>query len=813
MTGWSQDLRFAARQLKNNPAFTAVAVLALALGIGSNTLIFSVVDAVLLRPLDFPQPQRLVTLWEVNTERGLDRQQLSPVNYSDYRQMQQVFEDLAGWWYPDINLSDESGEPIRVKTIAVTDNFFSVLRVQPILGRSFEAGEDRRGQPLIAVIGHALWRSRYGGDENILDRTVRLDSREYSVIGVAPPGFDFPNQTQVWQPLGWDPTQHSRGAHFFEVVGRLQPGLEIDQAQAELSALTERWQTEFPNTNKGWTTRAVLLHDELVGQVRPALLLLLGAVGLVLLIACANVANLLLARTSARQREVAVRTAMGAGRWRIARQFLTESTVLSGLGGLLGLGLAFAGLRLAVAFNPIQVPRLETAALDWRVLAFTFLAALLTGLLFGTAPAVQMTRRDLVQSINEGGRGSSDGRHGERLRNLLVVAEVALALMLLVAAGLLGRSFLQLMQEDPGFQTRQLVTANINLPRSGYQDWAQVGSFFTRLLDETGAQPQVRSVGATGFLPFEAGWRIPFSVEGRTDGRSEDRPQAQYVTVTPGYFRSMGIPLLQGRLFEGQDDETRPGVVVINQAMARRHWPQGDDPIHDVFISATTGIGPLGRCLIQDRRFEIVGVVGNVKNNSLQTDAEPAVYFVHKQFPYRSMNLVLEGEGSPAALASLIRQQVRRLDADLPISDIRTLEQIVSQTVAQPRFLTLLLTGFSALAMLMSALGIYGVLSYSVSRRSHEIGIRMALGARRGDVVSMVVRQGMWLAVGGVALGAVGALLLSSGLSSMLFGVQPTDPLTYLGVSLLVLAVGLLACYLPARRASSVDPLVALRRE
>ncbi len=811
MKFWLQDLRYGVRQMGRSPAFTAIAALALALGIGANAVIFSVVDAVVLRPLDFPQPEELVMIWSHNHEQGLEHQQLSPVNWTDFRGMKHVFEDLTGWWHPDINLTDRHGEPVRVRTIAVTDNFFDVVRVPLTRGRGFRAGEDQTGAPRVVVIGYGFWQSRYGGDEGIIGQTVELDARAYEVVGVAAPGFSFPGDTQVWQPLGWDASDHSRGAHFFETVGRLMPGVTIEDAQAEIDALTGRWQTEFPRTNRGWGSEVVSLHDETVGGVRPALLLMLAAVGLVLVIACANVANLLLARSTARQREVAVRAALGAHRWRIVRQFLTESVLLALLGGGLGLLLAFGGLRLLVTATPFDIPRLEMVSIDLRVLAFAFAVALGTGVLFGLAPALQMVRSNLQETLQDGGRSLNAGSAGQRLRGLLVVAEVALAMMLLVGSGLLIRSFVALLDEDPGFQPDRKASVNVNLPRTTYSDWNRVSQFFTQLLDRLNQQEGMQA-DASGFLPLDSGWRISYVRPDDLPADAGDAPRAQYRTISDSYLRTMGIPLLRGRIFESRDDAQRPGVVVINQKLAEASWPDGD-PVGEKIRLGALGVGPLARSLIRDPIFEVIGVVANVKNNSIRSDSEPAIYLSQRQFPYRSMNVVVSGRGTALEKAEAVRREVRQLDPSLPLSEIRRLDDLVSGSMAQPRFFMLLLTGFAALAMLLAALGIYGVLSFAVSQRRHEIGVRMAFGARRQDVMRLVVGQGFALILAGLAAGALGSLLLARAMSSLLFGVESLDPATFALVPAVLALVGLTACYLPARRASSVDPLIALRYE
>ncbi|HSR52073.1 MAG TPA: ABC transporter permease [Acidobacteriota bacterium] len=805
------DVRSGVRQILRAPGISGAVIAALGLGIGANTALFSVVDGVLLRPLDYRQGEQLVMLWERNDAQGLTRQGLSPVNFVDYAAQEQVFVDAAGWWRPELNLTDESGEPIRVRTIETSANIFNVVGVDPMVGPGFEEGDDAPDHQSAVVIDYGLWQSRYGGDPAVIGKAVQLDARPFTIKGVMPPGFSFPGETQVWMALTWQPVRHSRGAHFFESVARLKDGVTAEQAQAELDALSGRLAQEFPNTNKDWGVDAVPLREELVGSVRPALLLLLGAVALVLLIACANIANLLLARGAARGKEIAVRSALGAGRARILRLMLTESVLLALAGGVAGLALAWAALRSLTGLVPVDIPRLEGATLDWRVLAFSLGLSLLTGLIFGSIPAWRAARRDLQPLLQSGTRGAT-GTASSRLRGMLVVGEMALATMLLAGSGLLLQSFLTLLQQDPGFRSQSISTLRVQLPQRAYREGERVAAFFRQLTESLREQAAIQEVGVTGFLPLQSGWRIPYEIEGRQAASPDDRPQAQHVTVTPGYFQTLGVPLLRGRHLADSDRSDTQAVVVINKALADQMWP-GQDPLGEIITSYARRIGPLGETLTEDSRYRVVGVVGDVKNRDLTEAAEPSIYYTCQQFPYRDMRLVVRTALPADDLRGLVRQQVQRQDASLPVSEVRPLEYIVSASTSRPRFLLQLLTGFAALAMLMAALGIYGVLSFNVRQRRQEIGVRLALGAGRSAVLGLVVRQALRWSVLGLVLGIGAAYLLARSLAGLLYGVQPADPLTLGATALILLLCALAASYLPARRATSIDPLLALRSE
>ncbi len=806
------DLRYAARMLLRNPGFTTVAVLALALGIGANTALFSVVDAVLLRPLPYDDPDRLVMIWETNRTSDLEKSQVSPVTFTEWREQAQLFDQIAGWWYPQINLTDDRGEPARARTIDVTDRFFDVLAVQPLLGRSFVPGEDLPGAERVVVIGHELWQRRFGADPAVIGAAVRLDDRPHTIVGVAPPGFAYPEGTEVWRPLGWDPARHSRSARFFEVVARLRPGLTLTQARADITALGRRLEQDYPDSNLGWGALVVPLHEQIVGDVRPALLVLLGAVGFVLLIACANVANLLLARAVAREKEVAIRLAMGASRGRLIRQFLTEGLLLAIVSAAVGLLLAWLAVKVLVVTNPMSIPRLETLGLNGPVLGFTLGVALLTALIFGLVPALHASRPDPNQALKAGTRDTSAGAGSRSVRLLLVTSEIAIALMLLIGAGLLLKSFARLQQVDAGFHDTDALTLNLQLPVVTYPEWHQVSGFYAELTERLATLPGADTAAVTAFLPFQMGWPIDLDIAGRPPAEPGKEPRAQYHQVSPDYFRALGISLLAGRTFTARDDAEAPTVVIISAAAARQYWP-GEDPLGRRLATVANGIGPLARLLSDWHDVEIIGIVGDVKNTGLSTEAEPAVYFHQRQFAYRSMNVVVTSEAAPQPLLSAVRREIWAMDRNLPISDVKTMGQRTRDLVATPRFSMLLLALFASIATLLAAVGLYAVMAYSVSQRRHELGVRMALGAQRRDVLGLVVGQGMKLAAVGVSAGLVGAFIVSGVLRRLLYGVSPTDAATFAAVALLLLGVALIACYIPARRATKVDPVVALRGE
>jgi putative ABC transport system permease protein len=806
-----QDVRFGWRLLRRSPGFTIAAVLALALGIGATTAVFTLLDRVVLRPLPYPDPDRLAMVWDTNPGKALTHERISPVTFGDYRALGHVFEDAAGWWYPQVNVTEPGRDPLRVNAVEASGNFFAVIGVQPILGAGFPSSTFF-ARERIAVISHRLWRERFNADASMIGKPITLSADVYRVAGVMPPGFNYPNDTDVWERLQWDFAQHNRGAHFVESLFRLKPGVTIERANAELRALTGRLGTEFKATNGDWGARAIPLAHEVEGYFRPALFALFGAAAFLLLITCTNVASLLLARATVREREVAVRAAIGASRGRLVRQFLTESILLATMGTAAGVVLAVASVRALVATSPIPLPRLDDVSVDGRLLVFAVAVASITSIAFGVVPAMLMARGDVQRPLKESGRGGDGSGTRRRARSVLVVAEIGLAIMLLVGAALLGRSFQRLVQQDPGFQSARVVTVNLELPYS-YRDFKKISDFYDQLLTSLRTQPGVTDAGLANFLPLDAGWRMRFLIDGRPRPAADEAPLAQHQSVDENYFKVIGVPLLKGRLFEPHDTVDGQGVVIINEALARREWPD-EDPLGQRITTPVRYIGPMGAVLMPAAtRYQIVGVVGNVKNASLSRPPEPAVYFTFRQFSFRGFNLTVKGQGDQAALVGAVRASVQRLDPNLPLSPARTLDRVMADATDRPRALMLLMGLFAALALGLAALGIYSVLSYAVSQRQQELSVRMALGAQPRDVLWLVVRQGLMLAIVGGIAGAAGALALGRTLSSLLYGVSAVDAASFSAAIVLALLTALAACLLPARRAASLDPLKGLRAE
>ena len=811
MTTFLNDLRFAIRTLRRSPSFTIAAIIALGLGTGSAAGVFSLLRGVVLRPLPYAQPERLVMLWETNHAKGLEHEPISPVNFGDYRALTNVFEDVAAWWTPQINLTDDSGEPARVNAIETTENLFSVLGVRPYIGSDFAVHPKLYGGERHAIISHRLWQSRFAGDRAVIGKVVHLNGYNYTVIGVMPAGFAYPGQTDLWEQMGWDPSQHSRFAHFMESVGRLKPGVSIEQAERELANVTTRLAAENKASNGGWSARVVRLDREVAGVFRPALFALLGASGLLLLIACINVANLLLARAVARRREVALRAAIGASRPRLIRLFLTESLVLAVIGATLGLGVAVLSVRGLLAWSPIQIPRAEGIGVDLSVLLFATIIAVVTAVAFGLVPALFMSRAELQDALKDGTKGT--GTRGRNLRSGLVVAEVALAVMLLAGSGLLIRSVAKLVRVDAGFDPTSSITIDLQLPDAAYRDWPRVDQFYTTLVQTLRSNPEIVAVGAANVLPLDPGWktRIPFQVVDAPTAAAQ-APEAQFHIADEGYFNALRVPLLSGRIFSAQDNAATPPVVMVNETMARRTWP-GQSAIGKRIRTTIVGIGPLSRKLVKGDQFEIVGVVKDIKNSSLRVAAEPAVYFAERQFPSRKMHLTVRGHGDPARLAAIARQEVQRIDPMVALGEIKPMERVVGESIDPPRFVMLLMTVFAGLALSLAAVGIYGILTFMVSHRRREIGIRLALGAEPGAMLRMIVREGVGLTLIGCAIGVAGAFVAGRALSGFLYSVEPWDPATLGGVVAVVLAVAAAACLVPGRRAAAEDPASALRIE
>jgi putative ABC transport system permease protein len=801
-----QDIRYAFRMLRKTPGFTSVVVLTLALGIGANATIFSVISAVLLRPLPYSQPEQLVRVNESNPGKGWPKFAISPPNFLDWRLQSHLIEKMAA--YEPSGYSYTSGDtPEHWSGAMVTEGFFEVLRAQPALGRTFSSDEFQAGKDHVVVISDALWRSTFGADLSVAGRNVSLDGQTYTVIGVMGPQFQFPSITlQVWTPLVFGPDDliDSRGAHYLGDIARLAAGVSPAQAQVEIVGIADRLQKLYPQTNTGWTAVITPLSQAGgVQEIRPALFILLGAVGFVLLIACANSANMLLARATVRQREIAVRLTMGASRGRLVRQLLTESILLSFIGATFALLIAFWGTRIISTLPANFLPHAQYVTLDSSVLFFTVALAFLTGLLFGAAPAIAMVRGELAESLKEGGRTGSGARAG--LRKLLVVAEVMLAFVLLAGAGLLMRSFSRLSDVDPGIQTAGRFAFELNIPNKRYATPQQQTQFYDQVQQHLSALPGVSSVVFTTLLP--AGGDVEIYNLGRAgEPDSESEPSALSYRVTPGYMRALGIPLIAGREFTAADNATATKVCIINDVFARTMFP-GRNPIGEK-IHIGHGYEVLR---------EIVGVVANVKQYG-QGDkgASMQVYEAFAQFPRTNADFIVRTDGPSSGLASEVRHVVQQVDSQQPVTGFRSLEEILGDSIALPRFRTVLLGMFAGLAALLAAIGLYGVMSYTVTQQAQEIGIRLALGAQRGDVLRLIIGRGMLLVGSGVVLGIAGALALTHVLvsfASFLFGVKAYDPLTLVSVTILFAAVAALACWLPARRASRVDPLVALRYE
>ncbi len=820
MTLW-QDLRYGVRMLLKNPAITFIVILALALGIGANTAIFSVVNAVLLRPLPYDQPEQLVFLNE--RSQVLEGMSISYPNFTDWREQNRVFEKLGVYNRSNYNLTG-AGEAERITTAQMSADLFSVLRVNAALGRVFTNDEDKPGATPVVVLSHGLWQRRFGGRADIIGQSLTFNGKSYTVIGVMPQGYQFPSRVEMWVPVGplSDQTSwQSRGNHpGLYGVARMKPGVTLEAAQADMENIAVNLEQQYPDTNAGNRVKIQPLLEIFVSDVRQTLWVLFAAVGFVLLIACANIANLLLARATSRQKEMAIRAAMGAGRWRIARQLLTESVTLALVGGTLGLLLARWGVDLILYMSPEAIPRSGEIGLDWRVLAFTIGVSLITGVLFGLMPALQSGVVDVHETLKETGRGTTR-RHW--LRSSLVVVEVATTLVLLVGAGLMIRSFYQLQKVNPGFSYDRLTSFSIALPRTKYSSIDQREAFFRQLLENIRSLPGVEATAAASGLPLgNNGWQTSFVVDGQPIPPTTQIPLMEACLVTPDYFRAMNIPLLKGRYFDDRDDRSFlagrdlstlneiekevAGVnsIIIDEEFARRHWPNEDA------VGKRIKLGTDERASV----LTVLGVVGRVKMEGLNQDSNRVQgYFPFAQLPAGGMTVIIKGSTDPNHLISSVREQVKAQDPEQPIYNIRSMNEIRAESVAPERLNLTLLSIFAGIALVLAIVGIYGVMSYSVTQRTHEIGIRMAIGAQPKDVFKMVVGQGMTLALIGVVLGLVGAFGLTRLMTTMLFGVEPTDPLTFVVIAVLLTTVALVACYLPGRRATKVDPVISLRYE
>ena len=808
-----QDIRYGIRMLRKSPSVSLVATIALALGIGANTAIFSVVNAVLLRPLPFPDSDALMSVFEKDQTRGLARGSYSYPNFFDLRQQNHVFEHIAAYHDSDFIMTG-GGDPVRLQGAVVTADLFPVLGVSPILGRTFLPNEDKPTETgRVVVLSQRLFASRFNSDASTLNKQITLDGKSYTIIGVMPHGFEFPIQNEpldLWTTIADDAAGTSaataqRGAHFLHLIARLKPGVSQVQAQADVDTIAARLEQQYPDTNthKGIQVESAL--TALVGDIRPALLILLGAVGCVLLIACANVANLQLARAMRRHKEISIRSALGASQAQLVRQLLTESILLSLAGGALGLGLAVWWSDLLITLGKKDIPRAIQVGLDWRVLGFTLVVSVLTGVIFGLVPALHSAKTELTESLKEGRGAGGSARHN-RIRGLLVVVELAVAVVLLVGAGLLIQSLWRLRHISSGLQSQNVLTFNVAVPEVRYSSEKQA-RFYRDLLTRVRTLPGVQSASAILPLPLSGDrFQISFQIDGRPVA-PKDQPSADMFVTEANYFRTMGIPILNGRDFEDRDEHKSTPVVIVTDTFARQFFP-GENPIGKRIkpgIASWEDEKPTMR--------EIVGVVADVRNRALNTEPKPAYYLPQSQVPFNQLILVMKTAGDPNSLISSATREVRLMDQELPVFGVKTMDEYIAGSVAAPRFNTTLLSIFAAVALVLTVIGLYGVMSYSVAQRTNEIGIRMALGAQTRDVLQLIVKQGLQLVLIGLVLGLAGALALTRLLSSLLFGVKTKDPATFVAIAVLLALVSLLACYVPAWRATKVDPLEALRYE
>ena len=798
MESITKDIQFALRGLLKRPAFTAIAVVTLALGIGVNTAIFSVVNAVMLRPLPYENPGQLVRLWSDRSGQRTDQMEFSPAEVTDFRDQLTTFEDVGLF---DLGLSANvtgGTQPERVNGSEATPGLFNVLRVKPLLGRTFSPDEVDVKQSKVVLFGESLWRRRFGADPNLVGRMVQLDGESYTVIGVLPESFKFPEKAELWLPFSFtsEDWKNDRQHYYISAVGRLKQGVTVAQAKADLEAIVKRLSPTFSAARKKWGITVIPMHEQVVGKIAATLWILFGAVALVLLIACVNVANLLLTRTADRQKELAIRVALGAGRGRVIRQLLLESLLLALIGGGAGALLAVWITKLFSASLLESLPRGHEVTADLTVLLFTLGMSVLTAFIFGLAPALQGSNPNLNETLKEGGRRSSAGaRRG--LRDALVISEIALSLVLLVGAGLLVKSFLRLQSVNAGFDSHSVLTMEVTLPRIQYPKTTEQNAFVQQALRRIEGLPGVKSVAATINLPLVGTWGMGYAVPGHPN---EQNQVADNANVTPRYFQTMGIPLLQGRDFSDHDTGDTTPVIIINEAFARKHFPNEN---------------PLGQIINAGSKREIVGVVGNVKPRGLELESKPQLYLPYAQKPTIAsfFTFTIRTESAPLSLAAAVQQEIASLDKNLPVANIRTMDQIVSTSLEQRRLTMGFFTGFATIAVLLAAIGVYGVVSYSVTQRTHELGIRVALGARWSDVLRLILKQGIVLAFIGVAAGVGAALALTRLMRSLLFQVAATDVATFILVAIGLIAVVLLACYVPARRATKVDPLEALRYE
>jgi putative ABC transport system permease protein len=812
-----QDFSYGARALVKRPAVTTVIVLALTLAIGANTAIFSAINAVLLRRLPYEHADRLVMVWEANMKKGWGLALTSPLNFQDIKEQSTMIEELVVFNDNDFSLTGYNNEPERVKGIRASANLFSLLGVKPAYGRAFALDEDKTaGAARVVIISWGLWQRRFGANENIVGQNLRVDDENYTVIGIMPEKFYFPppfsanlgparltmKNADLWIPLTTDDVPNVRELRTLFVVGRLAQGRTIEQAKSEMSSIAQRLEKNFPGPNTGLEIKVIPLQEQVVGEISRPLLILFAAVGFTLLIACANITNLLLANAAARRREMAIRQALGATRHRLIRQLLTESILISLLGGISGLALAFVGIKLMSSFGTV-LPRTGEINIDLWVLLFTFLVSVLSAIIFGILPAIQLSKSQPNETLKESGRNPGGGRR-LRLLRILVVSEVALTLVLLIASGLMIKSLLNLQKTNPGFNANNVLTLNLALPKSRYAEPYQQVNFQQQLLQRVATMPGVESVASVNFLPFGDDQEISgFTIEGQPVPDQTGRPRAYFRTVTPDYFQVLNIPLANGRLFSTHDNLDSTKVVIVNQAAAQRYW-SGEDPVNKRIRRGRTESSPW---------FTVVGVVGSANQTALTIPAQPEIYMPYFQNAVPTFSLALRTTSDPNGLIPSIQREVSSLDKDLPVSNIAVMSNLITNSIGQPRLYTFLLTAFTLLGVVLTALGVYGVLSYSITQRKHEIGVRMAMGARPQDILIMITREAIVLTLAGLGIGLLLSFALMRFLSSLLFDVSAKDPTVFFGFSLLMFGIALLSSYLPLRKSTRVDPLIILRSE
>ena len=810
------DLRYSVRTLIKRPGFVITITLILALGIGANSTIFSVVNAVLMRPLPYEAPDRIVMIWETNQSKAVQRSIVSPANFLDWKERNNVFDHLAAFrfWYYTVT---GAGDPERYQGARVSASFLPLLGVQPALGRNFRPDEEQVGHDHVVILSHALWQSRFGGDPNIIGKLLTIEGEPFTIIGILPANFRFTRvlnaELELWMPIAFTPQQLSREDRSIIVYGRLKKDVTLSQAQAEMAGITSSLAQEYPKTNSGWAAQINNLHDQAIQPIRPTLLILMVVVCFVLLIACANVANLLLTRATVRQKDTAIRLALGSSHSRVMRQLLIESLLLALLGGAAGLLLANWGMNILNVILPDRIPHLEKVSLDLRVLGFTLVVSVLVGVIVGLIPGLRASRLNLSETLKDGGRAFSEASSRRRLRNLFVVLEVTLAVPLLISAGLMLRSSLLLQNIDRGINLKNVLTMQISLPQGKYSTPQQTAAFYKQTLERIQSEPGVQSASAVNFLPLtDMGDATSLTIEGVNLPIPGQEITVSYRVIDRNYFRTMDIPLLRGRYFTEQDNDESHGVVMINQTMARRYWPD-QDPLGRRLQPHFPAVKVPWRPESSNTWLTVVGVVGDVEEDGVNDQTSAEIYVPYMQNPSSLMNLLVRSTSDPLRLVTAVRRQVLAVDGDQPVYNVNTMEKVFNQSIAEPQVITSLLTTFAVIALMLAAIGVYSVMSYSVAQRTHEVGVRMALGAQQRHVLKMILGQGLKLVLVGVVIGVTTAFAVTRVISNLLFGVTPTDPLIFVGVPLLLIAVAMLASYFPARRALKVDPIIALRNE